>query len=97
MASGASKSSICVNNTYKITSNYSYHGFKTFDDKAYNRFVMIISKDDFVEFEIISCQMSTHDFEFPIEELNNPIIVPCLINVGSAQYTSDNFNGLFKK
>lgn len=68
------KSSICVNNTYKITSNYSYHGFKTFDDKAYNRFVMIISKDDFVEFEIISCQMSTHDFEFPIEELNRILI-----------------------
>lgn len=69
------KSSICVNNTYKISSQHTYHGFKNYDDKAYNRFELTMLKDaDFVEFEILSCQMSTHDFEFPTEELNRILI-----------------------
>lgn len=70
------KSSICINNTYKISSDYSYHGFKTFDDKAYNRFETVISKNNnnVFTFEILSCQMSTHDFEFPMEELNRILI-----------------------
>tara|TARA_Y100000389_G_scaffold201065_1_gene242895 strand:+ start:911 stop:3520 length:2610 start_codon:yes stop_codon:yes gene_type:complete len=75
------KASICVNNTYRLSSENIYHGSKSFDDKAYNRFVLTISKDSSVELkdspvelQILSCQMSTHDFEFPIEELNRILI-----------------------